>query len=521
MRAIERCGVTAAVLALLAATASGAAGDLRLVDAAKRHDTKAVARLLQAGIDANTRHGDGATALHWAAHWDDLAMADLLIAAGANANAAEDGGTVPLNLACLNRSVAMVERLLKAGANPNGGRESAVMTAARTGSADVMKLLLASGGASNAKESVRGQTALMWAASEKHRDVIRLLIQHGADVHARTIVPPKRPQRSATAAAAGISSDAGSPNGFTPLLFAVRVGDRESVRLLLDAGANVNDAAADGMSPLVLATVRGYPSVAMDLLERGADPNANGAGYTALHWAAGSWETELTVTSITVDREGEWATVAGLREGRLDLVNALLAHGADPNARLRRAPARVGSSKNPGLAELEGATPFLVAAVAGATDIMRVLVDHGADPRLRTVRNGTPLMAAAGLGRVIGEVLVPESDTLAAATYILDLGDADLDAIDAVGNTALHYAAYLRRDSIVQLLANHGARLEIQNVFGETPLWLAECVLQYAGGGRYELGRSTTGDLLRKLGAKPIKPPYILRFRYWPDQPHV
>jgi ankyrin repeat protein len=312
-------------------------------------------------------------------------------------------------------------------------------------------------------------------------------------------------------------------NGFTPLLFAVRVGDLASVRLLVEAGANVNDTAADGLSALVLAAVRGHAPVALFLLEKGADPNAAGAGCTALHWVSGSWETELTVTSITPDREGEeWVTVAGVREGRLDLVRSLLQHGADPNARIERTPPRVGSSKNPGLPELVGATPFLLAAMAGSPDIMRALAERGADVRLTTARNGTALMAAAGLGRVPGEVLVPEADTLAAAKLLFEMGAADVNAIDTLGNSALHYAAYMRRDSIVQLLAERGADLGIRNTYGETPLWLAEVIIQFAGGGRFEVAPSSTGALLRKLGAQPAKPDYdALRPRYWPDISHV
>jgi ankyrin repeat protein len=384
-----------------------------------------------------------------------------------------------------------------------------------------VKLLLAFGGNPNAQESVRGQTALMWAAAERHPDVVRLLVEAGANVHARTLVPlpPKAGQRGSGAGAPGMAP-AGA-NGLTALLFAARVGDLESVRVLADAGANVDDKSADGLTPLVLATVRGFPAVATFLLDKGADPNADGAGYTALHWAAGSWETELTVTSITPQREGEWATVSGLAEGRIELVKALLAHGANPNARIRRTPARVGSSKNPGLPELEGATPFLVAATAGATDVMRVLLEGGADPRLRTSRDGTALMAAAGLGRVIGEVLVPEAANLEATRLILELGTADIDAVDGLGNSALHYAAFFRRDSIVELLVDRGARLEVANTFGETPLWLAELVVQFAGGGRYEVTPTSTGELLRKRGAKPIQPPYKSRARYWPDIPHV
>jgi len=389
---------------------------------------------------------------------------------------------------------------------------------------------------------VRGQTALMWAAAEKHPETVKLLIAKGATVNAKTDGKDPAPggtMREGAAstqpsdgnairpAVAGMRAARNAPaangaNGYSAVMFAARAGDLETVRALLDAGANVNDTGRDALSPLLLATHRGYPKLAMFLLDRGANAKYDGAGYTALHWAAGSWETELTVTSITPDREAEeWRTVAGLREGGLDLVRALIAHGDDVNARITRTPQRVGSSKNPGLPELEGATPVVVAAVAGAVDVMRELVAHGADVHLKTKQNATALMAAAGMGRVIGEVAVPEARTLEAASYLFELGAPDVNAIDELGNSALHYAAFMRRDGIVQLLAGKGARLDGRNKWGETPLFLAEVVFQFAGGGRYESGPTPTGTLLRKLGAQPSQPDYTLRPLYWPNIPHV
>jgi uncharacterized protein len=522
-----KAGVGLGVLWLLLSGVPEAAVDLRLVDAAKRNDSKAVQALIKQGVDVNTPQADGAMPLHWAAHWDDLATADLLIQSGARVNVEEETGTTPLVLACQNGSAQMVDRLVRAGARPDVGRQKAVMVAARTGNAEVMKLLLAHGGDANTVEPERGQSALMWAASEKHAEVVRVLIRGGADVWART--KANVPDRDAGVGAGGGAGQGGGrrppsngANGFTALLFATRAGDMHSASLLLDAGADVNDAANDGLSPLVLAALRGHVALATLLLEYGADPNADDAGYTALHWAAGSWETELTVTTITPDRDGEWETIAGLKEGRLALVNALLAHGADPNARIKRTPARAGSSKNPALGELVGATPFLIAAAAGATDVMRALVAKGADIHLAAAGKGTPLMAAAGLGRVQGEVFVPEKDTLAAAQLIIRLGGADLNAVDGIGNTALHYAAYMRRDSIVRFLVEQGAALEVKNKFGETPLWVSELVIQFAGGGTFQVVPSSTGSLLRQLGAQPSRPAYDdLRPRYWPDLPHV
>lgn len=524
----HRSGWLLAAWLAVSSTGVSAAADERLVDAVKRRDPQAVERLLTQGVDPNLPQADGATPLHWAAHWNDRAIAERLIRAGARVNAAEAGGVTPLELACANGSPSMVELLLKAGADPKARNDAPVLSAARSGNVEVVTLLLDHGGNANAKEALRGQTALMWAASERHTGVVRLLLARGADVHAHTIpLEPAAGRGGGPGGGLGPAGGRGRTNGankFTALLFATRMGDLESVRLLVEAGANVNDTDTQGQSAVLLAALRGHAKVAMFLLDKGADPNAAEAGYTALQWTAGSWETELTATSITPDREGEeWATVAGVTEGRLELVKSLLRHGADPNARITKTPARVGSSKNPPLAELEGATPFLLAALAGEPDVMRALVESGADPRLKTTLSGTPLMAAAGLGRVQGEVVVPESATLAAAKLLFEMGVADVNAVDGLGNTALHYAAYLRRDTIVQLLVDQGAALEVPNEYGETPMWLSELIVQFAGGGRVEIAPSTTGALLRKLGAKPTRPTYDkgLRPRFWPNVSHI
>ena len=145
----------------LAFSGAPRAADVRLVDAAKRNDARAVQALIKQGVDVNTPQADGATALHWAAHWDDFATADLLIRSGANVNVEEETGTTPLVLASLNGSAPMVDRLLEAGARPDVGREKAVMVAARTGNPEVMKLLLAHGGDANAREPERGPRSLL------------------------------------------------------------------------------------------------------------------------------------------------------------------------------------------------------------------------------------------------------------------------------------------------------------------------------------------------------------------------
>ena len=385
-----------------------------------------------------------------------------------------------------------------------------------------MKLLLANGGNANAAETTRGQTALMWATSQRHPEVVELLLSAGADVKARTADPPQRAvaqQRSAAQTGGGAAAmrrpEGG--NGFTALLFAARSGDIESAKLLTAAGANVNELSADGMSPLLLSTQRGFPKFAMFLLDAGANPNLRPSGYSVLHWAAGTWESELTVRAITVERDGVWATVAGLKDGKLDLVKALLAHGADPNAQMDKAPQRVGASKNPNLPELAGATPLILAAMAGDVPVMEALLAGGANPSLKTWTEGTVLMAAAGFGHVQGEDFIKDADTRAAAKAALAMGAAINDT-DSAGNTALHYAAYMRHDATVKLLAEGGADLSVANYFGETPLWVSELVIQFMAGGTYQEIPSTTGDLLRGLEAKAGNIPYP-KFRPadWPN----
>src|SRR4051812_1541315 len=162
-------------LLLLAATCF-AATDLRLLEAVKRRDRKAVESLVRDRAAVNASQPDGATALSWAAHLDDQPAAELLISAGADVNAADEYGETPLTLACANGNAVLAGKLLKAGANANAARwngETALMIAAGASSAEAVKLLATHGAKVNAAESRKGQTALMWAAAEAHPDVVQ------------------------------------------------------------------------------------------------------------------------------------------------------------------------------------------------------------------------------------------------------------------------------------------------------------------------------------------------------------
>jgi ankyrin repeat protein len=433
--------------------------DVRLVDAVKNKDRAAVRALLEQRVDVNSTAPDRATALHWAANLDDLEIAQLLVRAGANANTANRYGVTPLSLAATNGNAAMIELLLAAKADANGALpegETVLMTAARTGQVDAVKMLLAHGAAVNVKEGWRGQTPLMWAAAEGHGAAVEALINAGADIRAR------------------------SKGGFTPLLFAVREGRTRVVRVLLKAGADVNDAlpadvrqrrggrapssaGASGPSALNLAVANAHFELASMLLDAGADPNAAGPGWTPLH----------TITWVRKPGTGSnFPTPPGSgKMDSLELVRKLSAHGANLNARMTK-------KTNAGLSSLNmiGATPFLMAARTGDAELMRLLAQLGADAMLSTDDDTTPLMVAAGVGtRSPGEDAGTEAEALEAVKVALELGN-DLNAVDKLGETAMHGAAYKHFPSVVRYLVEKGARIEIwnrKNQLGWTPLRIA------------------------------------------------
>jgi uncharacterized protein len=501
---------------LLSISAAFAADEPALITAVKGQDHEAVRALLKQRVDVNAPQPDGATPLHWAVYLEDLDIVELLIRAGAKVNVANDVGMTPLVMACTTGQGPIVERLLAAGAPANAALargETALMRAARVGSLAAVTALLAGGADVNVREHARGQTALMWAVANRHPLVVEALIAHGADVQARSDVIP-------VVYNMGGSRSAGTGNrettihqidqgGNTALLFAARSGDVESARLLIAAGARVNDTGADGNTALIVAAHSGQASLAAFLVDSGADVNAAPLGYTALHAAV--------VRGTLRDRNvRNMDPMAGE-----PLVKKLLEGGATTNVRFTKGtPVRRWSHDFALHENWVGATPFWLAAKFLEVDIMRVLGAAGADPNLASEDGTTPLMAAAGLGysrgggegafirdrrdfssynpvaAESGGGIPPEEQrlALAAATTALDLG-ARVSAANPVGDTPLHAAAALGMTSVVQLLVDRGADVNATNKAGRSALATAQRAAGRVG------GATATADLLRKLGA--------------------
>jgi ankyrin repeat protein len=493
--------------------------ELRLIDAAKTADAAAVSSLLtNQEIDVNERQPDGTTALHWAAHRDDAEIVDLLIGAKANPNLANGYGITPLTIACTNGNATIVQKLLEAGASANAALpsgETVLMTCSRSGNAEAVEVLLQRGADPNARENERQQTALMWAVAQKHPGVAKVLVLHGADLAART------------------------KDGFSPLLFAARVGDVGSLGVLLEAGADVNEAmplitdqttvrdeygtvglpagqseapaitsttatkdqeSTGSMTPLLVASASGHEAAAIFLLESGANPNATDQyGATALHYSMLMGMASMNGVSLA-----NYVSYL-FRPNMPELVRALLSRGADPNVRLKKGVPVAGGRG----ASSEGATPFLLAAASADTHIMRMLLEHGANPSIPTTENLTPLQAAAGVGRVQDFTEAEERHALEAVRLAVEQG-ADLNAANEKGRTALHGATNLGGNSIIQFLAERGANLDVRDQFQQTPLSIASGVhLPWTPKGE-ELGeviRKDSAELLLKLGATPLETP--------------
>jgi ankyrin repeat protein len=510
----------AVVAYLVFALPAGAfAAGVPLADAAERGDIAAVRALLAQRSDVNASRLDGSTALHAAVHADRLDIADLLLRAGANASARDRYGLMPLTLACLNGNADMIRRLLDAGADANTvdpAGETALMTAARTGTVAAMRVLLERGATVDARDPEFGQTALMIAVREQHVSAVRFLIEAGAAVDARTRTGPTPsftpPCKGTGCGSEGVGINRGGlpdrgrraevKGGMTPLLYAARDGRVESARLLIAAGADLELADGNGIRPLLMAALNNQLEVARLLVERGANVNADDFwGRTPL-WAAVEYRN-LDMNNNDQDSPKDNGVD---RAPVLDFIRLLIARGANVNARTRELPPSrrwLYSLNDVSWVDFTGQTPFLRAALSGDTATMRLLLEHGADPNLATFAGTTPLMAAAGVNWVVAQTYTESPQALVdAVTMCLDLG-ADVNAANSMGLTALLGAVNRGSNDLIELLVKRGARLDIKDKEGRTPLRWAEGVFLAAVGAER---KPATIALLEKLMAERVKP---------------
>jgi uncharacterized protein len=534
----------AIIVGALAASALLGASPKSLLDAAREGDRETVRVLVKSGADVNAAQGDGMTALHWAATEGNVELAQLLLYAGANTQATTRlGGYTPLLLASKAGHVDVIDALLAGGADPNAATTTgttALMLAAASGKVDGVQHLLDRGARVDAKEFVRDETALDFAAAFERADVISTLVASGADLRAMTKVIDlaafSRDDRGGGRRGAGgaslpgvnrkylLNELVGSQGGLTPLLIAARQGDVASVMALLEAGADINQpSAGDRTTPLLIAIINGHFDLARQLLDRHADPTA---------------ESQNGVTPLYAILNCQWAPKALYPQPRaheqqrtsyLDLMSALLDRGADPNARLKQKVWYSGYNTDFSGVDEQGATAFWRAAYASDVDAMKLLVARGADPNIPTMRTPgrvrpadggnddvrevstlppvpvggpgvTPLQAAAGVG--YGEGFAANAHRFApggmlrAVTYLVDDLHMDVNAADQDGNTALHNAAARGDNEMILFLVSRGGDVKAVNRAGKTTVDMANGPVQ-----RVEPFPATIA-LLEKLGAK-------------------
>jgi uncharacterized protein len=492
------------------------------------NDNLALAQLLiRAGAvpDAPTRLR-GLTPLHMAAETGDAALIEALLKAGAKVDAQNESGTTPLMIASASGSAAAVEMLLAHGADVNAREkangETPLFFAASHDRADVVRLLLSKGANAGIKTPVRkleritvGPDGELLDNKKTPKDGDKAGLEKGRQSASPTISEgkpgagsqPEEKDAEAGKASAAKPDDkvkdaygftaadrkkrvygATEIGGLTALLVAARDGQMNAVNAFLDAGCDVNQTSdTDHATPLILAVINGHYDLAKVLLDRGANPTlATTDGATALYalidvqWAPHTWYAQ--------------PIIANERIGYLDLASALLAHGADPNAAIGRKLWFRAFANDETWFDVEGATPFLRAAIAGDLAAMRLLVEHGANSNLATKSGDTPLMAAAGVGWAAYWTQNAPYSRLDAVKFCLEHG-AVLEAKDAKGYSALDGAAFRGDNDMVTYLVAKGADVHAKTKAGDTVADLANGLFEHA------VVHPDTVALLERLGA--------------------
>jgi ankyrin repeat protein len=324
------------------------------------------------------------------------------------------------------------------------------MEAARSGSVKALRVLMDHGADVNAREALRGTTALMWAASQGHAAAVRFLIEHGADIGAQS----KKDKAVAygTAGPGAKIPESLQSGGLTPLIFAVREGSFDSVKVLVDGKAEANQTSGDGSSPLLVAVLNGRYDIARYLIDKGADVRlANQKGWTALYLAIKHRSNETGTVPVPPNADQA-----------MDFIKLILSQGIDVNTRLAY-ETEVHVASHVFWLKEEGATPFFRAANGGDAEVMKLLLSHGADPKIATKDNTTPLMALAGVGFTQGlSHHRSHEEDMEGLNLLLDLG-ADVNAANDQGMTPLMGAAQRGANEEIRILVEHGAKLDARD----------------------------------------------------------
>jgi ankyrin repeat protein len=507
----------------------------RIANAAQNGDRETVRELLKKGVDVNEAQGDGSTALHWAAIKGDAEMARVLVFAGANVRATTRiGAYTPLYLAAKGGYSDVVAVLLTAGADARAVTSNGttpLMIAAAAGDTRSIQSLVENGAEINATDTAKGETPLMFAAGFNRLEAVKLLLARGADHKATTkvvdlfaLTAPEeeamlrgtggnstRPQAARPADVAGATRAyrynelIGSQGGLTALLFAARQGYTDVVKALLDAGADINQPnAGDKTTPLLISIINGHFDQAMMLIERGARVNDAAFNGVAPLFAVLNlqWAPKSLYPSPKAYQQQQTTY--------LELMQALLSKGADPNARVaRKVWYQAYNSDYAGFDEA-GATPFFRAAYASDVAAMKLLVANGADPNIGTFKpagrpftgEGTrqiqdtsglpavpyggpgimPLHAATGVG--YGEGFAANSHRYAptgflpAIKFLVEQMGADVNGADHEGNTPLHLCASRGDNDCIKYLVSKGADVTRVNREGNTTVDMANGPVQ-------------------------------------------
>lgn len=437
---------------------------LDLLAAIKAGDSQS-AQLLLDGINAvDVAEPDGTTALHYAVLNGDTELARDLLQKKANVNARSRYNITPIYLAAQNGNAGMLDLLLDAGASANelyNEGETVLHTAARTGDYKSVEVLLTAGAKADAREDWHGQTPLMWAMAQKHVALLPLLLKHGADVNAMSNIEEWERQVTMEPRDKWLP-----PGGMSPLLFAAREDCLACIQPLLDAGANIDAMTPKGITALLIAIINGHYDVAYALAAAGANVNLNDDTNRSPLYAA---------VDFNIMRESNRPSpdVFTNAHTSLELIELLIAKGADVNVQLSKAPPfRLKLDRGTDSLLVAGTTPFLRAAKSADAPVMRLLLEHGADPRLSTVQGVNPLMTAANLATKESDTTgryKTEAQMIEAIQICLDEG-LDINAKANDGRTAVFGAATFGLNEVIRYLVDHGASVDYQDKQGLGPL---------------------------------------------------